>query len=774
MPTLYLVIGGRTDRDGLRSLFHPYREKHGIPVKAGTAPPPVESVRYGDLVLGMGTAASERLCAEGALPNSTLSRTRDKVFSYGEGHLITSWDLGYADINPDRWPDIIWDVKRAFRWLVKRSWDPELGNYRYVTDFRHLVDEIKRRHDRTGLRVPLSFDLETLGFDPWAKATQSRPDARIISVAFSMAEGTGEVLYVDGGTVELEVLDQIRWLVLSRKVRLVGANLKFDCAWLKVHWGLDVGNFSFDTHLVGTLLDENRSNSLEVHAKVYTDLGGYDDRMNSSYDKGRMDKVPKEDLLDYAAGDVDAALRVYRIQREMLLQDRSLANFYVKGLHRIAKAVSAMEVRGVVVDRGRMAEAASQLRTRQKEAHDAALAEMSDQIKKRHSQAGTSLTRADFVRDWLFLRKSEGGLGLHPFVTTEKTGAASISNDHLNMFLGSKADAFIVQYQNWRKVKKSLSTYVDGFMKHLRSDGRFHSSYFLGRSAEGGTVTGRLSAKDPAMQTLPAHTKDAKLLRTPYIPPPGHVIVHADYSQGELRIAACLANEKVMIESYRNGIDLHLVMAAETQGTTVQKLQEMLGSDDPAVREKGKLARFGGKAGNFGFLYGMQPDGYVTYARSTFGVRVTKTEATRQRKVYFETYPSLAPWHDRYIDHARRHGYVRSPLGRIRRLPNINHKVFGIRGKDERRAVNSPVQSTLTDMTGIALGMLHERYPELWCCIYLHDGLYFYVKEDEVDVWTPRIKETMEGVPLEEFGWKPQLKFEVDVEIFTDSLADEV
>jgi hypothetical protein len=87
------------------------------------------------------------------------------------------------------------------------------------------------------------------------------------------------------------LFDQITWLLTSPKVKLRGANLKFDLIWIAVKWGIECTNFKFDTLLVGTILDENRSNSLNLHAKVYTTIGGYDDSFNKTQDKGKMDKI---------------------------------------------------------------------------------------------------------------------------------------------------------------------------------------------------------------------------------------------------------------------------------------------------------------------------------------------------------------------------------------------------------------------------------------------------------------------------------------------------
>src|SRR6185295_9889753 len=112
---------------------------------------------------------------------------------------------------------------------------------------------------------------------------------------------------------------------------------------------------------------------------------------------------------------------------------------------------------------------------------------------------------------------------------------------------------------------------VIGFLEHLRSDGRFHPSYFLyvgdrHDKDEGGAKTGRLSCKAPAFQTIPKHTKWAKRIRRCFPAPPGYVVVERDYSQGELRVIACIADETNMIAAYRQGKDLHAKTAGPFRG----------------------------------------------------------------------------------------------------------------------------------------------------------------------------------------------------------------
>ena len=268
------------------------------------------------------------------------------------------------------------------------------------------------------------------------------------------------------------------------------------------------------------------------------------------------------------------------------------------------------------------------------------------------------------------------------------------------------------------------------------------------------------------------------------------MILKADYSQGELRIAACIANCKPMIEGYRKGQDLHLIGGANAKGVSLTEafkyekyVKEVLGQklaagEELTAKEKERLKfysemRQGGKASNFGFLYGMGANGFVTYAYETFGVHYTKSEAEQARENFFVLYPQLVDWHKQQVAFAKKNLYVISPLGRKRHLPLINSKDNEVSSKFGRNAVNSPVQSTLSDMGLLAISILHQKYPELRMWGMTHDDTGFYLPEDEVPMWAGRIREVMENLPLKEwFGWSHQINFPVDMEIGHDNLAD--
>lgn len=286
-----------------------------------------------------------------------------------------------------------------------------------------------------------------------------------------------------------------------------------------------------------------------------------------------------------------------------------------------------------------------------------------------------------------------------------------------------------------------------------------------------GLVVHNTSAKDPAVQTIPKHTPWAKKLRRGYISPPGFVMVNWDYAQGELKIAACIANEPTMIQAYKDGLDLHMITGGRINGYGIADMIDMAeaAKTDKKIAKMLKAIRQGGKAGNFGLLYGMGVNGFREYARTTYGVNLTAEEAEAARDSFFALYTMLPEWHKKSREIASKTGQISSPLGRVRHLPLINSPDREMKAKAERQSINGQVQSTLSDLTQFSMALFVQRFGQPNGCrmfMMCHDALTAYVKEDELDIWIPQVADLMSNLPLKEtFGWNHQLQFTVDCEV---------
>lgn len=724
-------------------------------------------------MVAMGMEAVSLLAEAKVVPkNRAIQSLRTRLWPMGSGaSALVTYSPGIGDVDYAKAIDMQCDVRAACRLVTTGSYQPQVGKYRYVKDFNDAQAWITQRHQHTGKPVPVTLDTETLGLDPYA------PEGYIESIQVTYKAGAADVIRFRRAelctNIPDSLRDQIRWLLTSPMVALRLANGKYDMNWIAKTWGIEeCTNFNFDTTLVGSLLDENRSNSLTVHAKMYTGMGGYDDAFNLKYDKGRMDAVPDEDFLLYSGGDTDACYQASEVMKKDLLEDGKLFNFYTTILHPAARAYEQVERHGWCVDvpyyrhfRDEVEQEVEALGNQAKEILGGRL------VAKHTKKDGTlNLGKARLLIDFFF---SPLGLGLKPLMFTagssDEHKVPSTSMEHLLKFKDHpKAAPLVAILKDYTAATKTLGTYINGFLSCLRDDGRWHPNYFMFSGmdeveTEGGAVTGRLSVKDPAIQTIPKHTKYAKRLRRAIIAPEGYLILSNDYSQGELKIAACLAGEDTMIEAYRNGIDLHAITASRLAGYEWQAFLALKESNPDKFEE----IRYLGKAGNFGLIYGMGAAGFCYYAEANYGVKLTLEEGEAARNAFFQLYPLLLPWHENCRKTARSQGYVRSPLGRVRHLPMLRSPDRAVVAHELRRAINSPVQGTLSDMALWSTATMWQRGQLKVAPVFgmIHDQLLSYVPEDRWEEVAKQRKEVMENLPFKTMGWEPQLRFTVDTEV---------
>lgn len=715
--------------------------------------------------------------------NRTTTSYRTLPQMMGGVPVLVSYSPEIGEIDHGYYVDLLTDVTLAIRYCLTGKWQPVYGQYRYVTDFSELCASIEQQHKATGQPVDVAKDLETLGLDPYAEPMLSPPfpGAYIVSMQATHQKGKADVVRFASREHEKARLqdaafrEQVEFLLGCSYIRLKGANFKYDLHWLWQRGTFVCKTFSFDTTIVGSLLDENRSNALDVHVKIYVpSLAGYSDRFDREVDKSRMDKVPPDQLLPYAGGDVDGDLQVAEAMKKELLQDPKLTSFYVNILHPAARAFEWVEQGGILIDKPAFQELKSDLETEHSRLVKESCKIMGGRIVAKHGDltrpGGMNLTKASMLCDFMF---SPMGLNLKPKMWTAKSDKDGIKRpstamEHLEMFADvPEAKAFIDLVRLDSGVMKTYNTYVIGFLEHLRSDGRLHPTYYLfvgnQEEGEGGARTGRLSCKAPAFQTVPKHTAWAQRIRRCYPAPQGYVVVERDYSQGELRVVACIAHESNMIAAYKAGRDLHIDTAAPFAGYTYEGLQALEKTDPHKFEETRQL----GKAGNFGLVFGMKEEGFVVYARVNYGVDLTWDEAHEFREGYFKKYPNLLVYHEQYKRMGREQKQVRTPLGRIRHLPLIKSPNREVAAKAERQAINSPVQGTLTDMGLWTIALEHKTglsalAPCFGAC---HDSILNYVPEDQVQEIVTQQLEQMENLPFEQVGWKPQLKFVADAKV---------
>jgi DNA polymerase-1 len=282
----------------------------------------------------------------------------------------------------------------------------------------------------------------------------------------------------------------------------------------------------------------------------------------------------------------------------------------------------------------------------------------------------------------------------------------------------------------YRQLTKLKSTYVDALPALIRAQsGRVHTTF-----GQTGTATGRLSSANPNLQNIPIRTELGREIRAAFIAEPGHVLLAADYSQIELRLLAHYSQDKLLVEAFRRGDDIHTLTASQVFGVPPLMVT-------PEHRRAAKVV-------NFGIVYGL----------SAFGLSqnlgIEPSEARKFIDAYFEKYAGVRSFIDATLEQTRRDQKVATLFGRVRPIPDINSKNATQRGFAERTAVNTPLQGTAADLIKLAMIRIDEeirkRGLKSRMTLQVHDELMFEVPESEVETMKPLVREYMEkGYALE-------------------------
>ncbi|MEK7077260.1 MAG: DNA polymerase, partial [Patescibacteria group bacterium] len=280
----------------------------------------------------------------------------------------------------------------------------------------------------------------------------------------------------------------------------------------------------------------------------------------------------------------------------------------------------------------------------------------------------------------------------------------------------------------YRDAFKIQSTYVKPLMELLGSDQRIHTTF-----VQTGTGTGRLSSQNPNLQNIPRDSRWAKDLRAAVEAPEGCSLVAFDYSQIELRILAALSRDPQMLRAFHDNLDIHRATAAKVFGVP-------LGEVTAAMRQTAKTL-------NFGLIYGMG----VRAFEETSGLR--REEAQKFINTYFAEFSGIRMWQEETKARARMFGYVETPTGRRRYLPNIISGSPRFVAEAERAAINHPIQGFAADLMKIAMVKVREALIEkkLWragaaMMLSIHDELLFEVRDSMINATVELVMHTMEHV----------------------------
>lgn len=303
-----------------------------------------------------------------------------------------------------------------------------------------------------------------------------------------------------------------------------------------------------------------------------------------------------------------------------------------------------------------------------------------------------------------------------------KTGY-STDNDVLEKLKDSHPIVqLVIDYRFYHKLK---STYLDGLLKTVASDGRIHTIF---RQTE--TRTGRLSSAEPNLQNIPIRNEFAKNIRKFFITDADKVLIDADYNQIELRITAIMSKDTNMIDNFISNKDIHTATAMKIFHKSESEVT-------PQMRGVAKSI-------NFGLIYGMGA------SKLSKEINISKEDAKLYIDNYFKMYPNIKTFMDKTVQDCKRLGYVKTILNRIRFIPEINSDSKLLQANGQRIAMNTPIQGSSADIIKLAMINVYNRLKNenlnANLILQVHDELLIESDKSCAEVVAKIVKEEMENV----------------------------
>ncbi len=635
--------------------------------------------------------------------------------------------------------------------LKRRDFDYEkltglLKKYEFTTLMKEVLPAVS---PKAGYSKKIIFDENSLDnlLDEINRVKSASVDIETTSIDFLKAEIVGISVSTDiaqsfyipighkylGSPEQLSeelVLKKLKPLLEDEKIKKYGHNLKFDMLVLKKH-GVNLKGIYFDTMIASYCLNPSR----QYHGLkdvVFEVLGDRMVEIEELLGKGKsqktMDEVSVESAADYAMADSHYVLRLAEKFSDEI-DEKKLSGLFFDVEMPLLEVLSRMEEFGIKIDveyyKELSMEVGSRISQIEREVRDIAGEEFNLNSPKQLS----------FV---LFEK-----LKLPP-VRKTKTG---LSTDEEVLKILSTQHELPQKMLLHRELSKLKSTYIDALLPLAdEKSHRIHASF-----NQTVTATGRLSSSDPNLQNIPVKTEEGRKIRRGFISEDGFVLLSADYSQIDLRILAHLSGDENMCDAFAKGEDIHIRTAMELFGKYDDKCSSRIysGASPDFIRinsaNKSEANRSVAKTINFGIIYGMSAYGLSQ------SLGIDQSMAASYIENYFSKYSGVKRWIEQNIAAARKNGYVKTLLNRIRYIPEINSSNNQIKTSAERVATNTPVQGSSADIIKLAMINIHRKLKDeggklkdIKMLVQVHDELLFEISQKELASTAAWIKKEME------------------------------
>lgn len=682
--------------------------------------------------------------------------------------------------------------------------------FKYATNYQQ-VEELVANVKKTGY---CSFDLETNGRPHY------EDDSFITIFGISFQPGSSVVIPIQheeskirNKPKKIKAIFELlrRELFENPDIIKIAFNVQFEYNWLK-KYGINLYGRVFDAMLAKYLLNEERPNDLGyISGLLFPKFAGFKDETAKLAKKHGWAGIPLDILSERNALDTDLTLRLmlyfepkliklglYPLFRNLLMMDaRNLAESSYYGIPMDRGYINELDKR-YSADLIRMEEDLlnlprfkkyflKRIKKIKRQLIDSIQLEI-DELHEENRKTGKNVTRMvsgrekkiqNYIQgifttkkdvklmekfnissgkhliDFFFVSKSGLRLPIVAYTMNKKTKkpttTPSVAEDTLLQLKDIDKSGFIEGLIKYNKLEHLHSTNVKGILERLSVNSNIHTSFLIH-----GTVTGRLSSKNPNLQNIPRVTTNPDIKKM-FIPSKGKLILEVDYSQAELRLVAELAKEDVMIDIFKRGYNIHVATACKTNGCLdrydeIRKIIKDESHKDWLFWEKEKKRA---KLINFGILYGQTAKKLSVELSNALGRKVSFDEADKFIEDWYKQFPKIKKWIKSQHRKAREEGYVENIFGRRRRLPNAQMSeaeakqsgLFGFYLEALRQSVNAPIQGASSDLTQFASVLVREKIykgelPKTMRQIYtVHDSIGYEIDPEDIHWVVPIVVE---------------------------------
>ena len=501
-------------------------------------------------------------------------------------------------------------------------------------------------------------------------------------------------------------------------IKIVGYDIKEELFFLLKN-NFEVNNYE-DVMILEYLVDSNKGNydiTKVSEELLHLEIIDLKERFGKGKNKKTFFDLDEDIIVKYISQYVFAITELYSIFVQKV-KENNLYSLYENVEKPLVKILADMEKTGVKVDKNKILELNEEY-SKLADEYEQRVYELAGEVFNLNSPKQLGVILFDKMK--------------LPVVKKTKTGYST----DVEVLEKLSEDYEIAEYiLKYRSLNKLISTYLVGILDYIMEDDRVRTSY-----KQMITATGRLSSVDPNLQNIPVRTQEGKNIRKVFVADKNKVFIDADYSQIELRVLAHLSKDLVMIDSFKNDLDIHYKTASEVFGVPIKGVTDN--------------QRRSAKAVNFGIVYGISDYGLSK------DLNITRNEARQYIDGYLNTYLNIKNYMEEIVKIAKKDGYVTTILGRKRYIPEINSKNFNIRSFGERIALNTPIQGSAADIIKLAMIKVYERLKEekisAKLILQIHDELIIECDEKEKDIVKKILKESMENI------YKLDLPLKVDI-----------